>query len=333
MLRFRLLPRMASLLGYARHNRQTVAAWPDGPVALGQRVALFCHFDRAGSVREDVLHYLERLGAAGFSVVFITNSGGLKPPAFARVQALCAAVLVRRNVGYDFGAWRDALERLALPRADTESLLLVNDSVYGPLGRIEEVLARIDFRQAELWGLTESWQSRYHLQSFFLAVAPSAMASAAWRQFWNEVRPVPSKHWVIQRYEIGLTQMLLRAGFRCKAVWPYAELVAQVDPSLLMEERDPEGPVSVDPIIHVRKEHAHRIRRAAVARIPLNPTSDLWRQLLRAGFPFLKRELLRDNPTRVSDVVDWRGVLEEELKADPSMIELDLQRALRDRAP
>ena len=102
------------------------------------------------------------------------------------MQALCAAVLVRRNVGYDFGAWRDALERFALPRADTESLLLVNDSVYGPLGRIEEVLARIDFRQAELWGLTESWQSRYHLQSFFLAVAPSAMASAAWRQFWND---------------------------------------------------------------------------------------------------------------------------------------------------
>jgi hypothetical protein len=33
------------------------------------------------------------------------------------------------------------------------------------------------------------------------------------------------------------------------------------------------------------------------------------------------------------DLVDWREVVQQELKADPSVIELDLQRALRNRAP
>ena len=66
-------------------------------------------------------------------------------------------------------------------------------------------------------------------------------------------------------------------------------------------------------------------------RVPLNPTSDLWRQLLRAGFPFIKRELLRANPSEVLDIVDWRDVARTATAADFALIERDLQRVLRDR--
>jgi hypothetical protein len=325
-----LQPRLAWIFGFTRSNRQTVLAWPASGIALGPRVAVFCHFDRAGMVRDHVLHYVRSLKVAGLDVVFVTNSGRLQTAALERVQELCAGVLVRRNIGYDFGAWREALEVLRLPRSDTEMVVLVNDSLYGPLRPIDEMLSRIDFARADVWGLTESWQNRYHLQSFFLAVSPRALSSVAWRRFWKRVRPVPSKHWIIERYEVGLSQAMLRAGLRCKAIWPYAELVAQVDPSLLLEDGS-EAPVSKDPMVDVRKIHARRIRHAAVARVPLNPTSDLWRQLLLAGFPFLKRELLRDNPTDVQDLVDWRIVLERDLQADPCFIELDLQRAMRNR--
>jgi hypothetical protein len=332
-VRTRLIPRLAWPVGFLRNNRQTIAMWPEGGAELGTHVVVFCHFDRSGAVRDHVLHYARSLSAAGLSVIFVTNSGKLRPAALEQVKSLCAAVLIRRNIGYDFGAWRDAIEQLGLPRPETEMLLLVNDSVYGPLHGIEDTLARIDFSLADIWGLTESWQSRYHLQSFFLAVAPCVMINPVWREFWLKVRPVPSKQWVIDRYEVGFSQTLLRAGFRCRAVWPYAQLVSQIDPSLLIKERDRDGPILSDPMVEVRKEHAQRVRRAAAARVPLNPTSDLWRQLLQSGFPFLKRELLRDNPTGVLDLADWRGVLAEGLQADPSAIESDLQRALRNRAP
>ena len=68
-------------------------------------------------------------------------------------------------------------------------------------------------------------------------------------------------------------------------------------------------------------------------RTALNPTSDLWRQLLSAGFPFIKRELLRDNPTGVSDVMEWRDVVAQTSGADISSIESDLQLAVRNIAP
>jgi hypothetical protein len=65
----------------------------------------------------------------------------------------------------------------------------------------------------------------------------------------------------------------------------------------------------------------------------MNPTSDLWRQLLLSGFPFIKRELLRENPAKVEDVGDWAEVVRESLATDPEPIRLDLRTMLKGGAP
>jgi lipopolysaccharide biosynthesis protein len=173
---------------------------------------------------------------------------------------------------------------------------------------------------------------RYHLQSYFLVFGPLALRHPAWAAFWARVRPVQSKEWIIRHYEVGLTQVLLRAGLRCRAIWPYAELVKRVDPEWVVARED-EDEAASDPIVSMRKNHARFIRDSAVLRRPLNPTADLWRQLLLSGFPFVKRELLRSNPTNVNDVTDWRDVVRNDAGLDPSMIERDLQRSLRNIAP
>lgn len=318
---------LSFLLSFLRRPSQIVARWPQGEVALGARVAIFVHWDGRGAVREPVRHYLRALRAAGFSIVFVSNAGKLRADAWEALRELCDIVLLRRNIGYDFGAMREGLETCRLPRPETEMVLIVNDSVYGPLAPLDETLARIDFATADAWGATESWQWRYHLQSFFLAVGRRTLESKAWRQFWSGVRPVGSKYWVIRNYEIGLTRQLIAAGLRCAAIWSYLDVVDDVDISLLAAG---EGE---DPLLASRKIHANRIRFAAAARRPLNPTADLWRQMLRARFPFIKRELLLRNPSGIEDVMDWRDVVAEVFGTDIGFIERDLQRALRNKTP
>ncbi len=88
-----------------------------------------------------------------------------------------------------------------------------------------------------------------------------------------------------------------------------------------------------DPLVQARRKHVLRLREAIAGRTPLNPTSDLWRQLLLARFPFIKRELLRDNPTGVPDVVEWRDVATTIAELSLVPIERDLQRTLKNRAP
>jgi hypothetical protein len=361
-VRWGLMPALGHEVMKHRSPVQMVSQWPEGEIPLGPKVCVFVHWDGAGEVRDHVMHQVRSLAGVGFSVVFVTNSGSLRPAALEALKLVCAGVIVRRNVGYDFGAWREGIERLALPRANTTMVAIANDSVYGPIRSLHELFAAIDFDVADVWGATDTWQSRYHLQSYLMVFSPAVVASEAWRRFWAGVRPTWAKVWLIRLYEIGLTQALLKAGFRCRAIWPYESLIKDVDLSLIDDRAmelarkraeaaeeaaweaarsgEPVRPVGdggipnlSDPIVQARRRHVLRLREAIAARVPLNPTSDLWRQLLQARFPFIKRELLRENPSRVPDVVEWKAVASEISDRSLAPIEKDLQRALRNRAP
>jgi hypothetical protein len=325
-------PYFSYIRSFLRGRRHIVRTWPDGRIELGERVALFTHFDWRERLADHVIAYVRELHENGFSVVFISNAGRLLPASLTALQPFCRAVIVRRNVGYDFGAVREVLDLLDLPRSETEQLLIANDSVYGPLAPIKDMMARIDFDKADIWGPTESWQYHYHLQSYFLLAGKRAVNSPAWRTFWRGVRQVSSKQWVIARYEVGLTQQMLKAGLRCQPLWGYHDLLSQTPRALPPDEADAG---IIDPIEQMRIKAIQRIRSAAASGVPLNPTCELWRQLLLAGCPFLKAELLRKNPTEVPDIADWRSVVAGLPGGDVSMIERDLQLQyrIRDRAP
>jgi hypothetical protein len=325
----------ARLIGQLRSTRQITFVCPQGEITLGPKVALFMHFDRRGHVRSQLLHYVRELRENGRDVVFVSNARKLKPEALAALQEICAGVIVRRNIGYDFGAWRDAIDYLNLPRANTEEIICANDSVFGPLLPLGDVLRRFDYSRADIWGLTESWQRRYHLQSFFIAYGPKAIRAEAFRKFWKYVRPVPVKSYVINAYEIGVTQVMMKGGLHCEALWSYETLVKMANRAELERLIGGDGTelAKDDPVQVARLRQVVRIRDGKVKRVALNPTADLWRQLLVSGFPFIKRELLRDNPTRVEDVGDWEEVVRDELGADPDQILLDLRTMLKGSAP
>jgi hypothetical protein len=325
----------AVVIGRLRNPHQVLEHWvsPDRP--LGRRVVLFVHFDGAGRVIPTTRSFISRLAEAGLSVVFVTNSERIEPEAQLFLKSVCQAMLIRRNIGYDFGAWRDGLDTLGLPQAGTEAIYLVNDSVYGPFGDFTAMLGGIDFGQADIWGLTESWQHRYHLQSFFLACGGDAIRSEAWRRFWHSVRPVPSKEWIIRHCEIGFTHALQRGGVRCAAVFPQASLLDTTELARLeaLAEADRPRRGKAD-ALRARAAHARRLLRSVQrGRQDLNPSIDLWRQLLRAGYPFVKRELLQKNPSGIADVFDWEQVVRDTRQVDPTSLAEEIRARLGQRLP
>ena len=316
---------------FLRSPNQVIETWTNGR-KLGRRIAVFVHFDPAGEVQRYLLPYLQALHDYGLDIVFVTNSGKLTDKAKAALKPLCAAILIRRNLGYDFGAMRDGLRHAAATPENTDLMLVLNDSVYGPLTDLAPMLDRIDFTQADAWGATESYQNRYHLQSFFVAVGPKALASKGWHSFWRSVRPVRNKLWVIVNYEVGMTRALLKYGLSCAALYPYKDLVLRIDPSPLVK-KDKDTPDETDPFVINRKTHLTHVLYSASHRVPMNPTAELWRQMMEVRFPFIKRELLRDNPARVIDLVDWRDVARAHYDIDFAAIDEDLQQVLRDKTP
>lgn len=348
VIRMTVVMMVAGVIGRLRKPHQVLVQKSKDGFELGSNVVLFLHWDRAGRVREELFAYIAQFRDAGRSVVFVTNAGKLDPTAERRLMALCAGVIIRRNVGYDFGGWRDAIETLDLPRPGTKEIIIANDSVFGPVRPLEATLSRLDYAEADVWGLTDSWQRRYHLQSYFVAFGSRAIHSPVFREFWAKVLPAPSKEFIIRKYEIGMTQAILQSGLRVSAVWPYDQLIRQVERDLRGEYLVPEKTNQMATMLDIdhdphyqstrstpleantdevgdhqkllRRRQLLRLRHAIVRRKALNPTADLWRQLLLAGFPLIKRELLFDNPTRVEDVAEWANVLHNECGVDPEIL-------------
>jgi hypothetical protein len=104
--------------------------------------------------------------------------------------------------------------------------------------------------------------------------------------------------------------------------------VSQKEPGRENNRLDPENPFA-----QAGRRNSERLLRVAYRRVPLNPTADLWRVLIEQGFPFLKRELLRDNPSRVPDVATWSSVIDEIHGYNTDIILSDLEKSLKNRTP
>ena len=328
ILRDRLVGQM-SWQASRRHFRSNyiVEKW-DGARDLGnaRRIAILVHFSSNRLFAEYFIYLLRALDEAGFSTIVVSNAKRLDRDSVASILPWCGRVLHRKNIGYDFGAWRDAIA--ASPEiARAEQLLIVNDSIFGPTQNLAEILDRCRFDQADVWGMTDSFDARYHLQSYFVLFGPKVLRSQAFAKFWRSARYVGHKHTVIHKLEIGLSQAMLKAGFKLQALYPYRRLSRAVIDRALAAAADDEN--RSHPLYQT---HLDRLLQGVNAGYPLNPTHYFWDYLItELRFPFIKRELLERNPVAIPLLANWATVIENSSDYPVRLIEEHLQTSSRNR--
>lgn len=245
--------------------------WRPEGAAVGP-VCLFAHFDADGAVAPYVVHAVAALRACGVRVVVVSACGVLADAQAARLRDVADALVVRGNGGLDFGSWQ-AARRLGL--ADGAShLVLANDSVFGPFRPLGPLLRPALGGGFDAWGMVESREHDWHLQSWFVVLSSALAAQARVRAVLDQDFAAMSKGRVIRDGEIGLGAALRAVGARCGAA-------SRAAPPALAQ------------------------RLWAVNRMHVD-----WRALAASGaVPYLKIEVLRDNPLRVPGVARWREVL------------------------
>src|SRR5687768_7677270 len=95
-----------------------------------RRLALFAHYDPDSEVKPYILYYLERLRVDCARIVFISTSP-LPEAEIEKLESRADRVLLKENVGLDFGMWQYAVERENLTGYD--ELVLTNSSIFGPI--------------------------------------------------------------------------------------------------------------------------------------------------------------------------------------------------------
>ncbi len=131
------------------------------------------------------------------------------------------------------------------------------------------------------------------------------MKSEAFHKFWKDFEFTADKGRIIRWFEIGFSVMAIKNGFKLDALCRYREIFSKVS-DLKIPKKD------IDRIIKCKF---------------VNPTHFFWKVLMQDFHsPFIKRDLLTNNPAQIADISQWASIIESSSKYSLKLIQDYLNR-------
>lgn len=191
-----------------------------------KRLLLFHHYNKYNSISEYVLYCLHVVRKYFDFIVFTSNSYLSKEEKNLLKKKYCNIVLIRENKGFDFGAWKYAINFLGFKKIKNyDCLVIMNDTCFGPLFDIGEVFKIMEEKPVDFWGITNHRKTPdgmpgtndpipEHIQSYFICFNKKVISSKIFQKFWLTVDEyLTDVNKVIQNYETKVTKLLKKEGF------------------------------------------------------------------------------------------------------------------------
>ena len=150
------------------------------------RLAIVAHWDPRGAAAPHFLRLLDQLSSA-FDDVIVATTSTLTDDAAREIRER-ATLVVRENIGQDFGSWHHVLADNGYAQHYDE-LLLTNDTYVGLLRPVDSMIDEMSRKPADLWGVTGSTRHARHVQSYFLYFTRAALHSPGVRALLAGMAP------------------------------------------------------------------------------------------------------------------------------------------------
>jgi hypothetical protein len=144
-----------------------------------------------------------------YKLIIVINKNALAHEWYEKLSTKYEWVMLRDNIGADFGAYKAAVELLYPHRDLIDNLVLANDSmVYHPASKslIREIVNTETNNKVSSIFLHK--QGVIHASSAFLRIGPSPLGDAKFWDFWKKYYPTQSKIKMVRRGEHKLTKVL-----------------------------------------------------------------------------------------------------------------------------
>ncbi|MCH4092205.1 rhamnan synthesis F family protein [Acetobacter sp.] len=248
-------------------------------------ICLFASYAPTGDIPAHTAYYLSELTRCGFTIhLALSGCENIPDDTLDFCQRTGITPWSRPNSGHDFGAWKDLILRGCAGQASR--ILLANDSVFGPFSPLPTLFARMEQKEADVWGIAESLDVLPHLQSWFICFEQHSFHAPAIQRVFLQDFTQMTREELIWHGELGLAVACRTEKLQTAAAWS-----------------DGQGILSRS-IKKTNIMHSH------------------WRRLLRTeAIPFIKTELLRDNPFRLMSVRHWKDALAEQSTFQTQWIE------------
>lgn len=139
--------------------------------------------------------------------------------------------IIRRNYGYDFGSWNEAINR---EESQFRKSIFINSSCVGPINsNLEKFLEKFVDNHSDAHFLTESRQIRSHGQSFCWSLNKKVINNPQFRKFFNSNLNNNSREFAISQKELKLNSIFRSIGASVNYSYPAGTLCTyEKNPSL-----------------------------------------------------------------------------------------------------
>ena len=189
-----------------------------------RRLVIYAAYDADGFVDKADIYYIQALQEVADNIIYIADNELIAGEA-EKISKEVNYIKAEKHGEYDFGSYKRgfmyAKEHGMLD--DIDELILCNDSCYAPIYPFKSIFDKMQNEQIDFWGITENIEIARHIQSYFMVFRPQVFKTKAFENFLASVKPQKQVRDVIENYEIGLSQILIKANFICKAYIPYPE--------------------------------------------------------------------------------------------------------------
>ena len=202
-----------------------------GSLSLKNRTVIFLIFPEAG-ITNSHLRTLKYFIKNNYSPIVISNLPLIESDR-SEILKNCCSLIERKNFGYDFGGYRDAILHLSNNIKKFDNLLLINDSTWFPILQDNAFINFINNSNLDFIGATSHYgferlklpskrenlpktinfnsdNRNFHYASYALSFSKKILNDSNFYKFWKTLRLSGAKNVIVRRGEIGLTQFIIR---------------------------------------------------------------------------------------------------------------------------
>lgn len=177
-------------------------------------LCLFCAYFNGESIPAYIRVYLIELKRHYSVVRLLTNIKELDNDSMRFLEINELELRRYKNEGFDFGMWSKALKEIGPD--DYEEIALVNDSCI-LFRKLDAVMLKIRQSDWDYSGLVYSRSITYHIQSYFVVIRKTIVKTV--QDYFLLHGNKEDFESVIIDYEVGLSDFLLKKGFKLGTVY------------------------------------------------------------------------------------------------------------------
>ena len=267
---------------------------PDLPILI------YVHYSKSSELTNREINTLNNIRKTGFQICIVVNKE--KSKLLGKVESstsngleFCAKI-VRKNIGWDLGAYRDAFFLLKKHnKIQNQPIFFMNNSVIWFPEMIENYFSDLKMEEANVIAASISNQYRPHIQTFLFG-SLDHVGTIEIESWLRSIKNWRFKRTVVSYGELGTNRILMSQIMTHS--FPDFRSIQEISIKKIHENFLSEG-ITGAPYVVIKR--LLRNRTFMQAGIPMNPSHDFWLELFESGFPGIKVDLVRSNPSAISD--------------------------------